>query len=422
MLTKKTFFYSSLACIAALVFLAACKKKEENNALPLVETVGASNITYNSATLAMALRQAGSADVTEAGICIDDIPEPTVSASLKIQMRTSLGGEKTTVNTLSGGKSYYFRAYAINKFGTVYGEVLSFKTLSSWSLLSSPSLVLQNSGPMVASANAVFIHDGPNRVFKSTDNGLTWQAFNAGLTGMTLLGNMAIQQGSLIVVEGNGNAYASGLETNSWTKIAPAFGNGSTYNVGDIVIDNGKLFVCMINGPVTRIALAPGSFWNFTSNQFTSGTNGSMVIKNNNLFVSINGGVMVSTNNGGTWYRPDNGINFDNIGGLIFRGDELIAGSYGKVFYSNDYANSFSTSVNGTESQNFIKFSSDNTYLFAQTSSGYFKSDNTGRVWSDFTVGLPVKPTTYKLALVNGYAFVCFTEGTSIYRIYRRSY
>jgi len=65
--------------------------------------------------------------VTEKGICYDTSPDPTTKSIVVI---LGSGDEEfsATVENLEVGTKYYVRAYAINEFGTSYGEEYIFCT------------------------------------------------------------------------------------------------------------------------------------------------------------------------------------------------------------------------------------------------------------------------------------------------------
>jgi hypothetical protein len=125
-----------LFIIATLVF--SCDKLElleHSNPLdvsgagePLVITEGHSTITSTSVILFGQIEDIGNALVTQHGHCWSISSSPTLNDS-----KTSLGAIgvasfTSSVLDLTQNTSYYYRAYATNSFGTVYGSVMSFST------------------------------------------------------------------------------------------------------------------------------------------------------------------------------------------------------------------------------------------------------------------------------------------------------
>lgn len=89
--------------------------------LPTVTTTAATSVTANSAVCGGNVTGDGGYTVTQRGVCYSTTPNPTTGG-----MRTTDGsGTGSFVSNLTGltaGTTYYYRAYATNATGTVYGE------------------------------------------------------------------------------------------------------------------------------------------------------------------------------------------------------------------------------------------------------------------------------------------------------------
>ena len=89
--------------------------------LPIVTTTAATSITSNSAVCGGNVASDGGYTVIQRGVCYSTTPNPTIGG-----MRTTDGsGTGSFVSNLTGltaGTTYYYRAYATNATGTVYGE------------------------------------------------------------------------------------------------------------------------------------------------------------------------------------------------------------------------------------------------------------------------------------------------------------
>lgn len=93
-----------------------------------------SNIKFTSANVAATVTSIGNAPITQHGHVWSSINQiPTITDSL-----TSLGAlpapatYTSSLSNLSAGTVYYVRAYAVNTGGTVYGNVVTFTTLSNF--------------------------------------------------------------------------------------------------------------------------------------------------------------------------------------------------------------------------------------------------------------------------------------------------
>ncbi len=96
--------------------------------LPTVTTTAASSITKNTATSGGNVTSAGSATVTERGICYSTTSTPT-TANSKVVSGSGTGSYTANLSGLVANTTYYVRAYAINSVGTAYGSQVSFTTL-----------------------------------------------------------------------------------------------------------------------------------------------------------------------------------------------------------------------------------------------------------------------------------------------------
>jgi sugar lactone lactonase YvrE len=100
---------------------------------PVVATINpASAITKDSATISGIVSTDGGAAITERGMIYSvSNSTPTVDSGIKTAISGTTGIMSTPLTGLTANTTYYFRAYAINSNGTSYGNVLTFKTLTS---------------------------------------------------------------------------------------------------------------------------------------------------------------------------------------------------------------------------------------------------------------------------------------------------
>lgn len=98
--------------------------------LPSVQTINVVDITQNSATLNGNLSNLGNADNTQvAFVYSSSNANPTLSSLQTFQQNfNSPNAFNAALTGLASNTTYYFRAYATNTTGTVYGAVQSFRT------------------------------------------------------------------------------------------------------------------------------------------------------------------------------------------------------------------------------------------------------------------------------------------------------
>ena len=95
--------------------------------MPTVTTTSASSITATSAVCGGEVATDGGYAVAARGVCFSTTPEPTTSSPHTTD-GSGTGAFVSNLTSLSAGTTYYYRAYATNATGTVYGEERTFRT------------------------------------------------------------------------------------------------------------------------------------------------------------------------------------------------------------------------------------------------------------------------------------------------------
>ena len=97
--------------------------------LPTLLTIDITNISFDKATSGGVVSDNGGTQIIARGVCWSTSPAPTIDDN-KTSDGYGTSGYTSIVNGLSGGTTYYVRAYASNSTGTGYGNQLIFKTLN----------------------------------------------------------------------------------------------------------------------------------------------------------------------------------------------------------------------------------------------------------------------------------------------------
>jgi len=100
------------------------------NGEPTVVTIGSNNITASTVDLEGDITGIGDASVTQHGHCWSTSSSPTINDDNTILGSGSVGAFTSNVSNLTQNTPYYYRAYATNSFGTVYGAEMSVTTES----------------------------------------------------------------------------------------------------------------------------------------------------------------------------------------------------------------------------------------------------------------------------------------------------
>lgn len=101
-----------------------------DSSYPTVQTVGATDINSQGATLSGSVLSDNGASITERGfVYMQGTGTPTTD-SYKLKVSGKTGEYTGSLSGLEPNKKYSFRAYAVNSKGTAYGEVMSFLTVT----------------------------------------------------------------------------------------------------------------------------------------------------------------------------------------------------------------------------------------------------------------------------------------------------
>jgi uncharacterized protein (TIGR02145 family) len=134
--------------------------------LALLTTTAASSITQTTAVSGGTITYQGSSAITARGVCWSTSPNPTLSNSFSSN-GSGIGTFTSNLVGLTGGTTYYVRAYATNGSGTSYGNQVSFVSITP-----------QPTYPI----GSVFCTGSPTAIIDVTNpvTGKTWMDRNLG--------------------------------------------------------------------------------------------------------------------------------------------------------------------------------------------------------------------------------------------------
>jgi len=134
------------------------------------------------------------------------------------------------------------------------------------------------------------------------------------------------------------------------------------------------------------------------TNDLYSGFVYSLAVSGTNLFAGTWGGVFLSTDNGTSWTRVNNGLTKGFVNALAVSGTNLFAGTgCDGVFLSTNNGKSWTQVNTGLTDTVVWSLAVSGTNLFAGTEGGgVFLSTNNGKSWTEVNTGLT---NTYVLSL-----------------------
>lgn len=168
-LNKETFYYArAYATNGTEVVYGEDVSFLTIEGLPMVETLGYTQVTSSSATIQCKVTDDAGSEIIERGVCYALTPLPDLYDEYTTD-GAGVGAWETSLSSLSPNATYYVRAYATNAYGTGYGEQLMFTTNEGLATV----LTLQVSSITSNSANCAckVTADGDRQV---TERGICW--------------------------------------------------------------------------------------------------------------------------------------------------------------------------------------------------------------------------------------------------------
>ena len=166
--------------------------------LPTVTTTSVSSVTGSSAIGGGSITDDGGSSITARGICWSTSPNPTVGDNHTTN-GSGTGTFTGNMTGLTGGTTYYVRAYATNSAGTGYGDQVSFTTSANSPVVTTSAVsnitstsatcggnVTSSGGSSVSGRGVCWsTSSNPSIYDNHTTNGSGTGSFTSSLTGLT---------------------------------------------------------------------------------------------------------------------------------------------------------------------------------------------------------------------------------------------
>jgi hypothetical protein len=279
---------------------------------------------------------------------------------------------------------------------------------------------VQTTGPTGGSIVAMYVFNSvvyaaieQGGVFRSIDNGTTWNPITGDITGRAVNSFIGDQSGTILCAGTLGyGIYAS---TN----------NGVTWAQSDMTLLNGGNFVYALNrigndlyagtdGGVYRRASGASTWSRVPTTGLVNLCVRSLAVSGTNLYAGTDGGVYMTTNSGTIWTAKNTGMPTTHINALMFNGSYLYAGTDNYVYRSSDNGTSWNQMKTGMTQSSVLCLASSGTYIIAGLYGFYDTINRTSDNGTNWTSNSDISGSVYSLVFSGGYMIAGTQNG--IYR------
>jgi uncharacterized protein (TIGR02145 family) len=132
---KSSFYGRLFFFILVVIFAISCKKEK----IPSVTTSEIIQVKETTATGGGTITNDGNSTIISCGVCWSVESAPTIYDNKTVDIEGA-GAFISNITGLNGATNYFIKAYAINREGIAYGNLISFKTLSIRTIIFNPNL------------------------------------------------------------------------------------------------------------------------------------------------------------------------------------------------------------------------------------------------------------------------------------------
>ncbi len=323
----------------------------------------------------------------------------------------------TWVNKYTGSWGYCIASNNTTIFvGTVGAILRSTDNGETWTSIPCQGILVPS---LLAVGDTIYAGSINEGVFRSTDDGLTFQAYSAGTEHMDWAQIFSIAHiGTDIYAGSNGyGIFKLNTTTNVWSVCQ---GTASYINITAITGDASTL-IAVANSGICRSIDAGASWTDVSGNGMDVSTQndfGDAIMTSAGFFVGTFGGIYKTTNSGISWTRSDNGIHSHSIQSpsIVSLGADIFTGtSYGGVFRSSDLGQTWTNVSNGLSLNEYQDYAvpkfvgATGSTLF----SGAYMSNDAGATWT--LHNSPGKVGNLPWIVQNG-VFITLDANNGVYR------
>ena len=274
----RKFVYHSIIIVGILIFIS-CSKKSDPVPLPLFAIISTNSITSIEKDKALSGGDVSSDNnfaVTAKGVVWSTSSAPTIALSTKTVDGSGVGVFSSNITNLSPNTTYYVRAYATNKAGTIYGSEKSFTTLlnvglptlitspitaiTSTSANSGGNITSDNNGPVLSRGIVCSTSTSPTIALSTkTTNGTGTGTFTSDITGLIPNTKYFIRSYATNIA---GTSYGEELSFTTSINISiPTLSTVSISGIGNATAQSGGNISSANNGEI----ISRGVVWSTSS-------------------------------------------------------------------------------------------------------------------------------------------------------------
>ena len=185
--------------------------------------------------------------------------------------------------------------------------------------------------------NNLFMGSIRDGIFRSTDNGNSWDSVNTGLHSHQI--TAMITRGNIVFAATKSGMYISSDNGQQWNQINNGLTNS---NINFLAVIGSRILAAASN--ILFFTDNNGLLWNPSNMPDTLHTSG-LTVSNNKVFAATDHGVFMSTDSGINWQGMNNGLPVNDIVSITSHGSMVFAGKVfsgsGSLYFSPDGANSW---------------------------------------------------------------------------------
>jgi hypothetical protein len=269
-----------------------------------------------------------------------------------------------------------------------------------------------------AYGDTVFVGLNNNGLRRSTDRGETWTDVTTGGASYPLA---ILAYGTRVLVGGNkgnsagdGGVFLSTSNGSSWTRVTSAMSNGSSIvlqAVGDRLAAGVDAGTSSVNSGF-YVTSDRGARWERKSQGLMASGNPVKVTRilqhGSRLYVSaatnVPQGVFVSSDSGNTWTQAISGLyQYADVYQFMADADTVYIAAKEGLFRTTNGGGTWTSSMSGVLSGEVISVAMRGDTLYATKGNNrLYRSEDRGRTWTYLTVDLPQYQYVYQLWPING--------------------